>query len=547
MKTRSALVHFPGYPFHIEALLPNRQLASAAACLVEAGHETYVLDYGALSLLDRLFPERQRDAAQSLADRLLTSEQPSKDLASFRVRWQMRNANRAFREQLHRVCAEVAQEMALLVKAEALDFVLFFVNTPDDWVAARAIAAGISQRHKGVRLAVTGDLLDMYGEPVVADEKEFDLYCAGDTESSIASLAEVIHNPGRWDKAPSLLSRVNGRAGKMDHQPADLNTLPIPNYDADVYPAIHANEKLLLFTVEDGRTAVDRQMAGTGLQMRTRPIQAVHDEIRSLSSSLGAKAFHVSGPGEPGSHVVALAHTLIEHGPTVVYSRGISVCHTLPLCFPILRSSGCLAASFQIDTGSQRLLDDYYGRGVSISRAENVLLAAKNADVLTVVGMTYPSPADDYHTLCETLRFVERSSSEAATVAWPGSPLAGRTLRTLGPLNRFPLPPGRWQASSRCWGARSGGKTVCAHNELCRELERRDVLTQFPEILAVVAHFTHNTKRKYAMNEELTRAFMTGDIPSLMAFVERFNQHAVTPVKAMGFRPFVPMREAVGN
>ena len=54
MKTRSVLAYFPGYPFSVETLMPNRQLAAIAANLQMNGHVTTIQDYGSIETLARL-------------------------------------------------------------------------------------------------------------------------------------------------------------------------------------------------------------------------------------------------------------------------------------------------------------------------------------------------------------------------------------------------------------------------------------------------------------------------------------------------------------
>ena len=72
---RVMLVSLAGYPYTPSSLMPDNGLASLAGSLMEAGHQVRVLDYGTVSTLRRLFPERLSHKLRPLAEKLFVQGQ----------------------------------------------------------------------------------------------------------------------------------------------------------------------------------------------------------------------------------------------------------------------------------------------------------------------------------------------------------------------------------------------------------------------------------------------------------------------------------------
>jgi hypothetical protein len=203
----------------------------------------------------------------------------------------------------------------------------------------------------------------------------------------------------------------------------------------------------------------------------------VANEIWRLGTLYAARAFRFTGTGAPASHAAAIAKELMQRGLHVVYGRSASPALAMPDIFPILYASGCRAIDWTLESGSQRLIEDYFGHEFTVSHAETVMSACRSADIFTAARFTYPTPADDYHTESETLRLLSRTRPDAVLFEFPdvrpGSVWYekaddfGFTLNKENYLanrlrcrRRFPLPPHRWPSLPFRLGRLSAGEVI---------------------------------------------------------------------------------------
>jgi len=230
----------------------------------------------------------------------------------------------------------------------------------------------------------------------------------------------------------------------------------------------------------------------------------------------------------------------------------------------MLKASGCEAMEFRVDTGSQWMLDEYYRRGFTVTRAEQVLAACRNAGIYSIARMTYPSPWDDFHTRAETVRLAERAKPHAVRVEMPAvAPKAdgygssntpgleadtGRYLKHAATARGFVQPAAfPWRLHRGRGGTRSLAQAFQANQALRWELQSLGIATSVTPELALMAQVAGYTGRAQDFAMLMHAALATGDVEGLAAWVERFNAEAsawlrVTAPGANAFR-----LAAVGN
>jgi len=563
MKTRSVLIRFPGYPLALESLLPDRHLAVWAGCLLDLGHRTRIFDYGTLEMLDRQFPREGRDLLRQLCERFGT-EGPMPPLGAMLGYWQLRQTDRAFRTRQEKVAREIARDLA---DRKGLDFVLFKLSAADDVAPAAAMAARLREWRPELRLFAAGPFADLFAEPLMERIPALDCICVGDIERSLVRLAENLRNPEIWEEIPNLVLRVAGRPWATPRRmESDLGVFPAPAYDPHVYPALGRPGKLMLFAVEDsrGRDLPAHAMPAWERELRLKDQFAVCNEVWRLNALYGAQAFHFTGAGSPAYHVQDVARALQLRGLRIVYSRSTRPDAVEPAGLPLLRASGCRALDFRIDSGSQRLLEDYYGHDFGISQVEQVMRNCGSFEMFTAARFVYPCPADDYHTEAETIRLVNRIRPDAVHVGlpevFPGSNWYERCGRFGFSLNRrtylddilkcrtrFPLPPHRWPMAPYRMGRLSSGEVIRQQERLILALEDKTKVLYFSGELALWARLTGYSGREEDFQSLSRRLMATEGLAGIAALVDSFNERACAPTKAVGFRPLAPLRAAVGN
>jgi len=531
MKTRSILVYVPGFPISWRALVPNRPLASLAACLRATGHETEVCDLGTVDVL-RQFSGCARGAPSRRSARL-----------------GLGRAKHPTASALCRVAAGWAESVA---SETGFDFAVFTLEDRESAGSAVLFAQALRRALPGIRVGASGPGATLFAETLMQATDTFDFLCVGDAEAGIGMLAARIGAPETWVQVPNLIFRDGSLVRKTEQQTiTDLSGLPCPDYSASAYPALAGDQKLKLFEVEHARGCGSRCFhcphAGGPGSVHVKSAGRVCAEAESLRSEHGAQALTLVGAGASGAHVDALSRELLEGGLDISYTRCGQIHSAGSIDLGLLHASGCESMSFTISTGSQRLLDDYYGRGFGISDAERVLQACKDAGLHTVAHFTYPTPADDGHTRAETVRFVSRAK--------PG------TVHAHAPR----LVPGTaWSANSRAFGLKRRTVETGFHAnaapgtfavkgwapereaflEECRALNVATPEASGLELLALICRADPGARR---VGDEISLALSNNGYEALAALVARANEHLCIPLNAVRFRPATRARAAVGD
>ncbi|MBN2311371.1 MAG: hypothetical protein JXR94_20510 [Candidatus Hydrogenedentes bacterium] len=585
MKTKSLIVNFPGYPFDINQLLPVHQLASVAACLLAEGHETQICDFATPDTMATLFPAEARDTATALADYLLMDSVPN-PMTTLHLLWRVRTADRAYRRRHGVACARAT---GWLASARHLDFVVLHLATADDFHGAATMAEGIKALRPGVGIVVLGAFADLFAVDLLDAAQAFDCVCVGDPEHGIVGLADSIHERDSWRRIPNLVYRDGGRAVATERRTVvNLDHLPAPAYEQEVYPAVAAGDKLHLFGIEESRGCGGScrgcpQAGGPGrdreagpLSRRTKSAAAVCDEIEALAGRYGASAFRILGSGTEASRIDGVASAILARGIRASYTRtvhpaaadapggGAKRPEQCEVLLRGLQASGCVGLTVHAETGSQRLLDDHFGAGFTVTQLERVLRGARGQGLFTVARLTFPTPPDDRHTRAETLRLLERTMPHAAPVEMPlvlpgsawysnaasfGYAISRRHhfARILRHRTQFPLPPDRWRLLPQGADTLSPGQAIAAHEELLCDIRQQGILAAGFDGAPLLAQAAGHNGPLGEFIVQLQRDLLTGNAPAVARLVARFNQGIRVAGTRAGLHPYAPAEKAANN
>lgn len=575
MKTPGLLVRFPGYPFHPEALLPDRRLAELAACLVEAGQPCFICDYGTPRLIGRLVPAAERESILNVVDHFL-ARRGGNAIQVLQTLWRVHALDRAYQRQRACVCREAGRE---LCRGGHWGFLVFSVGVRDDLEAVAAISREVRRHRPDLPLVAAGAFAERYAGGVLEACPVLDGVLVGPAGPSVAAWAEVVGDRSRWAHIPNLVHRLGNETRRTRRENVESAVAPMPAYDGEVYPALQeTGAKIRLFELEDSYASAHSGPAwgpfGGAPRARPKSTHRIGEEIRYLMAAFGARVFCFAPSEGQGGHVGAIALSILRNGLDISYSRNDYMDPASVGMFPLLHASGCEAILFQVDTGSQRLLEDYYGRRMKVSQMEEVLRESQSAGLFTVVRLTYPCPADDFHTREETLRLIRRTHPDGALVEMPeavpgsaqdevlrrsrlGTALGLRRRNKFPQPTRFPFPFNGWRLPQHAVGFLSPCQAVQAQQTLLTAIEEQGVASLVSERLALMARVTEPTGDPREFAATTLRAFLSGNAEAIARFVDAFNRAACAPPAATPHRawlktarrwfPYDPLEEAVGN
>lgn len=411
MTTRSRLVYVPALPWDANMLMPQHRLAAIAGALRAHGHESSILDVGTLGALERM-------ACVAGLGPGHTEESPRPGL----LPWPRRGAERRRQAMLEAALDARAVEVARAVLGVARpDFVVFLVERAADLCEARRTGARLRAWAPEVAQIVAGAYAGTHARALV-ERDGFDAVLVGDAELGALALADRVADRAVWPRLPNVVAKDHrGLAAGGPDPSADWAALGAPDYSRAAYPALAGGEKFRLLTLEHSRGrhhAPNHQpQLGLGMrQVRVKTPAAMADEVARWADREGFRAFHFLGEATPAAQVDSLGYELLARCLRVAYSRAAHVRHLDPGTVRALARSGCRALGFRIDTGSQRLLEDFYGHDFGVSQTLGVLAACQGAGLFVATDWTFPCPNDDEHTREETLRVLTLGRPQAATL-----------------------------------------------------------------------------------------------------------------------------------
>ena len=574
MTTRSLIIRFPGYPFDPAVLLPDAEMASIAGTLRAHGHRCTILDFGCLEVVRRMAPRWHRAAVERVTDRWLgeidgsqVSERPSAHPAT------VAEAHAAFLEQRALLCVEIAED---LVRERWVDFLAFKVVTPDDLETTTLIAREYRARGGRRPVVAFGRLIQRYGPYLSGLRGKVDALCSGPAEGSLLRMAQRVACNRPVNARDLAWVQPAGRSVGPGCRPAmpttDKGDEILPAYDAESYPVLQGDAKLKLFSLLES-TGCDCHCnacpdAANDGNLRLRAPEIVAEEAHRLSVEHGLGAVYLAGRGGAAEHISAVIAAITERVGPVRWGRRL---HTGTLALEQLaewRNLGLESTEFEIDSGSQRLLDDTFGKGVRVSHAEALLRAAAESGMHATARFVFPVPDDDAHTREETLRLLKRTRPGSVRVLMPevapgshwhahANAFGFESASPWGPypqgpygvlaMQRYPLPVREGGVAPYHHGELSPNQAVQAHAALIADIESQGIPSGVGAHLALAARMVVARGEEAAWARALQRALLLGDTDFAEACLAHFNAVTHQPANLVSFPGASGMSRAVGS
>lgn len=523
MRTRSVLVYLPGYPFTIDTLRPNRELGTLAAFLADQGHECRILDYGTLEAFKALHPPELRPPLLELA----TSVYSSHPMSSLKMRWMFRSVASEIKQRQTDLCEKVLSDICRLYRP---DFIGVQVVRKEDLGNARYLVNRLRRRLPSCRAIAFGAYFRRNSGDLSRYMREFDCLYTNVPGPSFASWATALQEQYKWRSIGNLAFTDAVRFQVTAPEDASPQNLPQPDYRENTYIALSQCTKLKVFEVAESYESGANPGTSPRITAQPRLPSAVADEIEQVSKAFGAQAFDIVGGEGAGVHPHHLATEVLTRKIPLRYSRSAHVTHVSNPTLATLKSSGCMALSFQVDSGSQLLLDRHYRNGFTVTDVEQAVRAAKFNNLYTVTRFTYPSPEDDYHTREETLRIIDRTKPHSAFVHLPGQP---------GSL--VPLLEGYKSTLSR------KNKRLAKNQDLRAAIEALGVRTNIAASLALIAEFAGYSGNESDFRDQTAYQLLTGDSLGLATLIDNINRNACRSQNTLLLSPFVQFQNVIGN
>ncbi len=414
------LVSYSGYPFSPTNFLPDNGLANLAGALKEEGYQVKIFDFNTPRLINRLFPHQFSRKITPLITRILEEGR-----TSFRDGWRLLRWEKILRVHWDRETEKIGKELCGKIEEENPLFVGFKLWNGDGFSGSVTFARMIKRFFPHIPVVGGGPHVDVFKEIIFKFFPVFDVLVYGEGERSIVRLADFFAGKGRLIDIPNLIFQEGTQLITTNEERIEnLDDLPFPVYDPEVYPAMEGDEdKIKMFVIDDSRGCNNRchfciHPIKSG-KLRFKSPGRIVEEIKRLKSQFNTRIFRYAGSSTPTKILRKTAELILKEGLDIEYTTFGHVRGGNKEDFEILKKSGCYAIFFGIESGNQRILDETMNKNVTVDKIRETIKLAKEAGIFVAGSLIYPTPLDDEKTREETLKLLEEVKPHSAPVQFP--------------------------------------------------------------------------------------------------------------------------------
>ncbi|MFA4843124.1 MAG: radical SAM protein [Candidatus Omnitrophota bacterium] len=414
--SKGILVSFSGYPYTPSSLMPDNGLANMAGALIEHGHKALIIDFGTVNTIKRLVPPLY---SQILSDIYSSFQRKDKNVFLKKLNDLFLFIKlKAISAQLARIQEKEADKLALelidLILKEKPSFIGFKLWIGDGFRLSVRMAEVIKKHFPDIKIFAGGPTVTMAEEAIYKVTQVFDAICYSEGEETIVELAEYSEGKRSLDTIDNVIYKDKDGIIKKNkiHRIEDLNKLPLPVYDDNVYPAMKGNQKIKVIVIDESRGCPNRchfcpHSAISGQGWRVKSSGRIIKEIEMMTNRYNIHAFRYAGSCTPAKVIEEVAEGIIDKGLDVLYTSFAHVRTTDVTKLELLKRSGLYAFFFGIESGDKDILSKVMGKGISPDTIKDTMRASIEAGIFTVGSIIYPSPGETEESRKNTLKLLK--------------------------------------------------------------------------------------------------------------------------------------------
>ncbi|MEI6562913.1 MAG: radical SAM protein [bacterium] len=552
---RWLLVNYAGYPYTPSSLMPDNGLANLAGSLLELKKEVEILDYCTVSMVNRMTSPELRDRLTRAWD---TVRHPGKDpwtsLKRLATLPALQRCERERRRLQDKAVAEISEELVNRIREKRIQAVGFKLWNGDGFEGAGRLAMAIRRHCPEVKLFGGGPHVDLFLERIIQRYPCFDALVFGEGEDTIRHLALQGGDVRAYKTIPNLVTLADGIPFRTEEREiADLNALPMPEYDPVIYPAMAGDEKVKIIVIDESRGCRNHcafciHPVKSHRGMRLKSISRLIHEVQRLDAQYGFRAFRFAGSCTPYSLLNEFAAETIRQHIPLRYASFAHIRGSETADFDLIRKSGCVALFFGIESGSQRILDAM-NKCVQLEDIRKALQRSTQAGLFTVGSLIYPAPGDNAESAEETLALLRASRLNSILIQapviiprtdWFEHPETyGITFRNkenyldvgMNWKVKLQLPPRFWDPLPVQIGGRSYPKVLAETGRMARRIAELGIPTSITDEAYLMSIQAGMEPLRF--RDESLRAFFSGNtlaIGDLVSSINSPNASGATPV-----------------
>ncbi len=404
-KTSSILIIYTGRPRSLVNLYPDNGLANLAAALIKNGHTTKIVDFGTVETIRLMVPPI---ISLWLRQVYVHREKLWRKLWRNIQLFCIDQILGFFRKRFER---KISHDILNIIKTENIDFVGFKLFTGNGFKGAVSISRRIKQSFPKVKIFAGGPGVDSARKYIYNFCECFDALSYGYGEETIVMLAEFVQGRRKLEEIPNLIFKKDGEIITTPQKwTKNLDDMPFPVYDENVYLSMRGNQKVKVIVLEDSRGCNNKcafcyHPWKGGNFIRVKTAKRIVDEMEPMITKYGINSFRFAGSSPPPKLIESIADEIIGRGLKVSYFFMARTDFWNEERFRKIKRSGGLSILFGIESGSQYLLDKI-NKNYTVDLIKRAITSAKEAGIFAIGSFIFPLPFENKATLEETLTLI---------------------------------------------------------------------------------------------------------------------------------------------
>ncbi|MFZ5572815.1 MAG: B12-binding domain-containing radical SAM protein [Thermodesulfobacteriota bacterium] len=541
------LINYAGVPHEISSLFPDNGLAILAAALEEKNQKVRILDFSTTDTIRQVYTEEIRKPLSDIASdvfgpgrldqRQTSALQGLDDLI-------IRSENRFLQQSIDFLNRHIKRHRIVWVGFKL-------------WMGAirqsMTMAAALKKTHPRLRIFGGGPGADLFQEAILQKYPFIDALVLSEGEQSLPLLVEWLGGKLKRARIPGILYRdgIKIRRNPVERI-TDLNHLPYPVYDPEIYPAMAGDGKMKILCFDDGRGCpMGCAFCPGTAKFGTTRIEKTADrcvaELEHLTARHGVTYYRFSGSNTSAGLLSEIADRLLSRSLDITFAVFTSALGLTAAAVRKLARAGLYSIFTGIESVDDHQRKHLLGKSQSIRHLTTVFEACRDSGVFISTSVIHPAPFASGAILEKNLDYLVallKGYENCSVALYPaglyphtkwferledfGFSLQGVSreayIETLLDYRyNIVLPRYLWKDLPYALNGRPFKHLLMETNELATHLQQHGILTYLVEAnLMMAPALGYRRYKDFARDSNI--AFFSGDASRLEQWNEQFNR-----------------------
>ena len=399
------LINYNGPPHEISSLFPDQGLAGLASVLIKAGHDVKILDYSTVTTIRKIYSMQIQQALSKLAPSIFSSEMLVE--AQFKMLIELEHEmekleNDYLEEQVPKLSSLIIQQ-----NVSWIGFKLWSGTI----LKSMYLAEKLKTKFPSLKIFCGGPSVDLFQYVLLEEFSVIDAAVFSEGEYVLLKLMDWLEGKCKISDISGIFFRENGKIKYNRAQRiTDLNSLPFPNYDSSVYPAMGDSEKLRIFCFDESRGCpsgcyycpdVNKYQKKRYEKTAERCVA----EIAYLKNRYNMNFLRFSGSNTTSSLLLGIAKLLKDRKIFINYSIFSTANGMNEETLSKLQESGLSAIFIGLESADSQQAKFYLGKN-NIKRVMQIAKLCKDNNIFFNTSVIYPAPYSSSAVFQKNLSFL---------------------------------------------------------------------------------------------------------------------------------------------